>query len=377
MAMKIQEFLDEKEEEEPPSCSIEIKDWRRQLKNSLTDINRLSEVFNLDSNEIESLKGIIFRYPFAITPYYLSLIDKRDPKDPARMQCVPSLQEGELFFEMQDDPLGEEKDSVLPGLIHRYPDRALITLTNMCPVYCRHCTRKREWCRGEWVRSEQELENIYGYISERKGIRDVILSGGDPLILSTPKVKEVLRRLREIPHIEIIRIGTRCPVVLPQRIDDELVNALRRYRPIWVNTQFNHPNEITRESKEACERILCAGIPVNNQSVLLKGINDNVEIMTKLCRGLLKIGVRPYYLFQCDPVRGTCHFRTSVEKGLEIIKGMIGFTSGLCVPTFVVDGLEGHGKVPLQPNYVVSEEKGYIRLKGYKGEVFRYYNPED
>ena len=313
----------------------------------------------------------------AITPYYLSLIDKHNPTDPIRMQCMPSQEEEKLYFDIQDDPLAEERDSVLPGLIQRYPDRVLVALTNMCPVYCRHCTRKREWCKRKWIRNPQELEAIYNYIRQHKEIRDVILSGGDPLILSNEKLEAVLRNLRKIAHVEVVRIGTRCPVVLPQRIDDEFVYALKKYRPIWVNVHFNHPSEITRESSEACDKILCAGIPINNQSVILKGINDDVETMTKLCQGLLRIGVRPYYLFQCDPVSGTGHFRTSIEKGLEIIKGMRGFTSGLCVPTFVVDGLEGQGKIPLQPDYVVSKEKRYMVLKGHKGETFRYYNPED
>jgi lysine 2,3-aminomutase len=375
MNMKTEEALVEKEE--PPSCSAGRDDWRRQLRNSVSTITALKGIFPLKTGEAEDLARVIRKYPFAITPYYLSLIDKTNPDDPIKKQCMPSPEEEKLYFGIEDDPLGEEKDSVIPGLVHRYPDRVLINITNMCPVYCRHCTRKREWLRGKWVRRPSELENIYSYITRHKEVRDVIISGGDPLVLSTGKIEKILKRIREIPHVEIIRIGTRCPVVLPQRIDDELVSALKKLRPIWVNTHFNHPNEITEESSRACDRILCAGIPVNNQTVLLRGINDNVETMTRLCQGLLKIGVRPYYLFQCDPVSGTAHLRTSVEKGLEIISGMRGFTSGLSVPTFVVDGLEGQGKVPLYPNCIVSREKGYIVLKGYKGETFKYYNPED
>lgn len=290
------------------------------------------------------------------------------------MQCAPSSDE-KISFELDEDPLGEERDSVLPGLVHRYPDRALVTLTSMCPVYCRHCTRKREWHKGGWVRKPHELDSIYTYITRHQEIRDVILSGGDPFILSNSKLGEVLRNLRNIPHVEIIRIGTRCPVVLPQRIDKGLISVLHEYRPIWVNTHFNHPNEITEESRAACDRILCAGIPVNNQSVLLKGINDDAKTMTTLCQRLLKIGVRPYYLFQCDPVRGTGHLRTSIEKGLEIIKKMRGYTSGLAVPLFVVDGPEGQGKVPLQPDYLVGFEKNYVILRSYKGDIFRYYDP--
>ena len=323
------------------------------------------------------MSSIAETYPIRITPHYLSLIDTNDPHDPIAMQCIPSPKEKDLYFYVEEDPLGEEKDTVMPGLVHRYPDRVLVTLTNMCPVYCRHCTRKREWRNGQWVRSQEELERIYEYIFLHKKIRDVILSGGDPLILSTEKLESILRRLRQIQHVEIIRIGTRCPVVLPQRIDDEMVNMLKEYRPIWLNTHFNHPNEITQESAAACDRLLCAGIPVNNQTVLLKGVNDDVETMTKLCHGLLKISVRPYYLFHCDPVSAAGHFRTSIDKGLEIIKGMRGFTSGLAVPTYVVDGIEGQGKVPLQPDYALSRQKDCFVLRGYKGDIFNYYNPED
>ena len=362
---------------EPPGNNSQWKDWKRQIRNAVTEISRLNKIFLFNEIELKALIKTAETYPFSVTQYYLSLIDKDNPRDPIRLQCIPSPEEDKLYLGLQDDPLGEEKDSVMPGLIHRYPDRVLITLTNICPVYCRHCTRKREWCAGRWIRKNIDLENIYRYIWAHREIRDVILSGGDPLILSTEKLETILKNLRIISHVEIVRIGTRCPVVLPQRIDGELVSTLKRYRPIWINTQFNHPNEITKESSEACDRILCAGIPINNQCVLLKGINDNVKIMTKLCQGLLKIGVRPYYLFQCDPVKGAGHFRTPIEKGLEIINGMRGFTSGLCVPNFVVDGLEGQGKVPLQLNCLVSKEKRCMLLRGYKGEVFRYYNPED
>jgi lysine 2,3-aminomutase len=351
-------------------------DWKWQLRNSIKNIAQLAKIIPLTDTEQGNLNKVVAKYPFAITPYYLSLIDISNPKDPVRMQCVPSREEANFYFDIQDDPLGEEKDSVLSGLVTRYPDRVLVTLTDMCPVYCRHCTRKREWQNGMWVRTKEELEDIYSYISSHEEIRDVIVSGGDLLVLSTANLETVLRRLRAIPHVEIIRIGTRCPVVLPQRIDDELLSALKRYRPIWVNTHFNHPAELTEESIEACDRILRSGIPINNQSVLLKGVNDDIKTMTKLCHGLLRAGVRPYYLFQCDPVSGTGHLRTSIDKGLDIIKGMRGFTSGLAVPTFVIDGLSGQGKVPIQPDYLLSLNKEYAVLRGYKGEVFKYHNPE-
>ncbi|MBU1147805.1 MAG: KamA family radical SAM protein [Candidatus Omnitrophica bacterium] len=363
-------------EDKPPGCSEAKNDWRQQLRNSIKDIRELKEKLLL-IEEKKDIEDVIRKFPFRITPYYLSLIQRDNPRDPILQQCVPSQKEIDLYFGLQDDPLGEEKDTVLKGLVHRYPDRVLVTLTDICPVYCRHCTRKREWRKGFWTRTTEELESIYTYIYGHKEIRDVILSGGDPLVLSTQRLESILKRIREIGHVEIIRIGTRCPVVLPQRIDDELVSMLKKYRPIWLNTHFNHPNEITEESSAACDRILCAGIPVNNQTVLLKNINDDLETMTRLCQGLLRIGVRPYYLFHCDPVSGTGHFRTSIDKGLEIIKGMRGFTSGLCVPTYVVDGLEGQGKVPLQPEYTLSRGKGHVVLRGYKGDVFSCYNPED
>lgn len=361
--------------DEPPGSVKNENDWRWQLRNSITDLNKLRERCGLSEPEEKSLREVASRYPFSITPYYFSLIDKSDKDDPIRRQCMPSPEENDFYYSVKEDPLGEEHDSVMPGLVHRYPDRVLITLTDMCPVYCRHCTRRREWRRGKWVRTSEELERIYAYIEEHRKIRDVIISGGDPLILSTGRLEEVLRALRRIPHVEIIRIGTRCPVVLPQRIGDELVAMLKKYRPLWVNTHFNHPNEVTKEAARACDKLLCAGIPVNNQTVLLKGVNDKVETMKRLCQALLKISVRPYYLFQCDPVSGTAHFRTPIEKGLEIIKGMRGHTSGLAVPTFVIDGLDGQGKVPLQPDHLVSIDNDHAVLRSYKGEVFGYYNP--
>jgi len=285
---------------------------------------------------------------------------------------LPELTLGTMGIE---DPLDEKGDSVVSGLVHRYPDRALMVLTDICPMLCRHCTRKREWRHGGWVRTEAEIAAMLDYLRRHEEIRDVILSGGDPLTLSTAHLESIISRVREIGHIEIIRIGTRFPVVLPRRIDDELCNMLSRYGPIWLNTHFNHPQEITPESQQACDRLLRSGVPVNNQSVLLRGINDSVETMLKLCHGLLRIKVRPYYLFQCDEVQGTEHLRTPVETGTRIIEGMRGHTSGLAVPTFVVDLVQGGGKVPLQPNYVLSQTEDELLLKNYEGNVYRYRNP--
>jgi lysine 2,3-aminomutase len=263
----------------------------------------------------------------------------------------------------------------VPGLVHRYPDRVLLVLTDICPMFCRHCTRKREWRHGGWVRTPAEIERMLDYVRRHPAVRDVIISGGDPLTLSNRRLEEVISALRRIEHVEIIRIGTRYPVVLPQRIDDELCAMLSHYGPIWLNTHFNHPNEITPEAALACDKLLRSGVALNNQSVLLRGVNDSVETQLKLCHGLLKIKVRPYYLFQTDEVRGTEHLRTPVETGIKIIAGMRGHTSGLAIPTFVIDLPGGGGKVPLQPEYVISQTEDSLILRNYQGHVFSYRNP--
>ena len=352
-------------------------DWRWQFRNRITTVEKLSTLIPLSAKEKAQLKLVTTRYPLSVTPYYLSLINTYDPDDPIRKQAIPSFEEIALGCIGFEDPLGEKRDSVVPGLVHRYPDRVLMVLTDICPMLCRHCTRKREWHNGGWVRTPGEIKAMLDYIRRHKTIRDVILSGGDPLTLSTRRLEDIISKLRQIDHVEIIRIGTRFPVVLPHRIDDELCGMLSRYGPIWLNTQFNHPHEITPESAAACERLLRAGVPVNNQSVLLRGINDNVATLTKLCNGLLKIKVRPYYLFQCDEVQGTEHLRTSVETGIKIIDGMRGHTSGLAIPTFVIDLPEGGGKIPLQPNYVLTQTKEELVLRNYQGRFVWYRNPKD
>jgi lysine 2,3-aminomutase len=352
-------------------------DWKWQFRNRITTVEELVTFIPLSAKEKAQLKLVTAKYPLSVSPYYLSLINIYDPDDPIRKQAMPSFEEvtlGSIGFE---DPLGEKRDSVVPGLVHRYPDRILMVLTDICPMLCRHCTRKREWHNGGWVRTPGEIKMMLDYIRRHKTIRDVILSGGDPLTLSTRRLEDVISKLRQIDHIEIIRIGTRFPVVLPQRIDDELCSMLSKYGPIWLNTQFNHPRELTPESAAACDRLLRAGVPVSNQSVLLRGINDNVETQTKLCNGLLKIKVRPYYLFQCDEVQGTEHLRTPVETGIKIIEGMRGHTSGLAIPTFVIDLPEGGGKVPLQPNYVLTQTKEDLVLRNYQGRFVWYRNPGD
>lgn len=375
-------------EEEPPSRTATNKykrpsyipelvwnDWKWQFRNRITTIDQLKQFIPLTIEEQEQLKLVTRRYPLAITPYYLSLIQPDDPDDPIRKQAIPSILEITMGTIGLEDPLAEKEDSVVPGLVHRYPDRALMVLTDICPMLCRHCTRKREWRHGGWIRTDAEIEAMLGYLRQTKAIRDVIISGGDPLTLSTRHLEHVISRIREIEHIEIIRIGTRFPVVLPQRIDAELCAMLSKYGPIWLNTHFNHPHEITPQAAEACDRLLRSGVPVNNQTVLLRGINDTAETQLKLCHGLLKIKVRPYYLFQCDEVQGTEHLRTPVETGIKIIEAMRGYTSGLALPTFVVDLVQGGGKVPLQPNYVLEHTEDGLLLKNYKGNIYRYRNP--
>jgi lysine 2,3-aminomutase len=350
-------------------------DWKWQFRNRITSVERLSQLIRLSADEQAQIRLVMRRYPLSITPYYLSLIDPADPRDPVRQQAIPSILEIAMSGMGFEDPLAEKEDSVVPGLVHRYPDRVLMVLTDICPMLCRHCTRKREWRHGGWVRTDAEINAMVAYLRANREVRDVIISGGDPLTLDTAHLESIIAKVRAVKHIEIIRIGSRFPVVLPQRIDAELCNMLSKYGPIWLNTHFNHPREITPEAAAACDRLLRAGVPVNNQTVLLRGINDSLETIMALCHGLLKIKVRPYYLFQCDEVQGTEHLRTPVETGIKIMEGMRGFTSGLAVPTFVVDLVHGGGKVPLQPNYVLSMTDEELILKNYEGQVYRYRNP--
>ncbi|MEI6125038.1 MAG: KamA family radical SAM protein [Pseudomonadota bacterium] len=375
------------DDEKPPSTTLRGKffsnipevdwsDWKWHFRNRITSVEHLSRFIPLSAADQAKIRLTTSKYPFSITPYYLSLINPEDPDDPIRRQAVPCFDEIALSGMGEEDPLAERHDSVVPGLVHRYPDRVLMTLTNICPMLCRHCTRKREWKNGTWVRSQDALERMLEYIRNNKTIRDVIISGGDCLILSTPRLERVLASLRSIEHVEIIRIGTRFPVVLPQRIDDELCEMLSNYGPIWLNTHFNNPNELTPEAARACDRLLRNGIPVNNQSVLLRGVNDSVDTQLKLCHGLLKIKVRPYYLFHADEVEGTEHLRTSIEKGIEIVGGMRGYTSGLAVPTYVVDLPGGAGKVPLQRNYLLSYAEDEVEVANYQGKRYTYRNPQ-
>ena len=379
----------ELEEEDPPLSLCSSKhlfkdvppnlwgDWRWQFRNRISTVAELSRFVPLSDAEQAQMSLVSIKYPLSITPYYLSLMNPNDPCDPIRLQSVPTSKELSQSLVGTEDPLEEKEHSVVPGLVHRYPDRVLMVLTDICPMLCRHCTRKREWRNGGWIRSPKQIEAMLAYIRQHKEIRDVIVSGGDPLTLSTARLEEVLMGIRRIPHVEIIRIGTRVPVVLPQRIDHELCNMLSKYGPIWLNTHFNHPKEITAEATQACELLLRAGVPVNNQSVLLKRVNDSVDTQVKLCHALLRSKVRPYYLFQCDEVAGTEHFWTSIESGVRIIQGMRGFTSGLAVPTYVVDLPKGGGKIPVGPDYVLERRNTELVVRNYQGEIFTYTNLRD
>jgi lysine 2,3-aminomutase len=356
----------------PDVTDAQWNDWKWQQKNRVQTLEELARLFNIDDMTSERLGGVFELYRTAITPYYLCLIDFDDPKDPLRVQSVPAVDEllnpGELTW----DPLNEEGDSPVTGIVHRYPDRCLFLVTSYCPLYCRYCTRKRKWVDEDGTTGQRKIEKMIEYVADHPEIRDVIVSGGDPLSLSLTYLEKILAGLRAIPHVEIIRFGSRVPVFLPQRIDSEMTSLLEKYHPIWINTHFNHPNEITPESAAACDRLLRAGIPVNNQAVLLRGVNDCPYTMRDLVQGLMKIRVRPYYLYLCDQVMGAEHFRTSVGEGIEIIEFLRGHTSGLAVPQFVMDAPGGGGKVPLMPNYVLGNYGDSIVYRNFEGVIGRY-----
>ncbi|PWR70862.1 lysine 2,3-aminomutase [Methanospirillum stamsii] len=356
------------------------KDWKWQVGHSITDITTLEQTLgmNLSKSEREDMIKTCDIFPMSITPYYLSLINTDDPlHDPIFRQAVPSP--GELIIENYDlhDPLSEDADSPCPLITHRYPDRVLFLISNTCAMYCRHCTRKRKVGQVLSAPLKEELDEAFSYIETHSEIRDVLLSGGDPLMLSDKELDTILRRLRKIPHVEIIRIGSRVPVVLPFRITDNLVSILKKYHPLWLNTHFNHPHEFTTESCEALAKLADAGIPLGNQSVLLAGVNDCPEIMRKLVHELVKNRVRPYYLFQCDLAEGLAHFRTPVGKGIEIIESLIGHTSGLAVPTYVIDAPGGGGKIPVMPYYLVSWSSNKVVLRNYEGMFTTYQEPDN
>jgi lysine 2,3-aminomutase len=348
--------------------------WRWQLSHRLNSVEDFEKVLPLSEGERRALSAPnLFRVD--ITPYFISLIDPADPADPIRLQVIPTDREMEPFTGMMEDSLAEDAHSPVPGLVHRYPDRVLMLVTTQCASYCRYCTRSRIVGDPAEQFSRAEFEQQLDYLRRTPQVRDVLLSGGDPLTLAPKLLEELLGRLREIDHIEIIRIGSRVPVFLPMRVDDELCDVLQRHHPLWLNIHVNHPNEITSELAEACDRLSRAGIPLGNQSVLLAGVNDCVHIQRQLVHDLVRIRVRPYYLYQCDLVPGSGHFRTPVSKGIEIIEGLRGHTSGYAIPTFVVDAPGGGGKIPVGPNYMISQSDHKVVLRNFEGFVSSYEEP--
>jgi len=361
----------------PEVTDEQWNDWKWQVKNRVETLEDLKKYLPLTSEEEEGVRRSLQTLRMAITPYYLSLIDPDNPNDPVRKQAIPTGSETHISPADLLDPLHEDEDSPVKGLTHRYPDRVLLLITDMCSMYCRHCTRRRFAGQKDDEAPADYIQKAIDYIAATPQVRDVLLSGGDALMVSDAKLESIIQRLRAIPHVEIIRIGSRVPVVCPQRITDKLVDMLKQYHPIWLNTHFNHPNEITSESIAACEKMANAGIPLGNQSVLLRGVNDCVNIMKKLVHALVKMRVRPYYIYQCDLSMGLEHFRTPVSKGIEIIEGLRGHTSGYAVPTFVVDAPGGGGKTPVMPNYIISQSPGKIILRNFEGVITTYSEPED
>lgn len=351
-------------------------DWRWQSRHRIRKLEQFEKMLVLSEVERDALKQGGTLLPVGVTPYYMSLLDANDAHQPLRKTVVPTTSEWVRTDGEADDPLGEDGHSPVPGLVHRYPDRVLLLPLDFCSTYCRYCTRSRVVGHGEIVPNEARLEAIFAYLERATQVRDVLISGGDPLALSDERLEEILRRLHAIPHIEFVRIGTKMPAVLPQRITLDLCRVLRKFHPLWMSLHFLHPAECTPESRRACERLADAGIPLGSQTVLLRGVNDSVETMRQLVHGLLRMRVRPYYLYQCDPISGSAHFRTSVAKGLEIIEGLRGHTTGYAVPTYVIDAPGGGGKIPLQPSYLVGREDGYVVLRNFEGKIFRYPDPE-
>lgn len=361
----------------PEVSDAQWNDWKWQLKNRVETLDELKKYIKLTPEEEEGVKKTLSTLRMAITPYYLSLINPDDPYCPIRRQCIPTAAETHRSSADLLDPLHEDLDSPTPGLTHRYPDRVLFLITDMCSMYCRHCTRRRFAGQKDCELPQDRIEKGLEYIEKTPQVRDVLLSGGDALMVSDEKLEYIISRLRKIPHVEIVRIGSRTPVVCPQRITDNLVNMLRKYHPIWLNTHFNHPNEITPESAAACARLVDAGIPLGNQSVLLRGVNDCLSVMKHLVQELVKIRVRPYYLYQCDLSMGLEHFRTPVSKGIEIIEGLRGHTSGFAIPTFVVDAPGGGGKIPVMPQYLISQAPGKVVLRNFEGVITTYIEPAE
>ena len=352
--------------------SPEWNDWHWQYRHRITEIEELSKVITLTDAEKREIEACLHHFRMAVTPYYASLTDPDDPRDPIRLQAVPSILETRTMDCERSDPLNEDGDSPVPNIIHRYPDRVLFLTTRQCAMYCRHCTRRRIVGEEDYAISRDEIDAALSYIERTAAVRDVLISGGDPLTLGDDKLEYILSGLRTIDHVETIRIGSRVPVSMPMRVTPELVSMIRKYQPVWFNTHFNHPREVTPEAVRACGMIVDAGIPLGNQSVLLRGVNDDTDVMRELLLKLIKARVRPYYLYQCDMSEGLGHFRTDVDTGIRMIRELTGTISGYAIPRFVIDLPGGGGKVPVNPDFIVSEDDAHIRIRNFEGRMYDY-----
>jgi len=351
--------------------------WKWQLQHTVSSVEALSEVLPMKKEELDRIQSTFAKYKFAVAPYYLSLMDPNNTRCPFRLQAIPSEQELQVSEDEMKDPLNEDGDMAVPNVVHRYPDRVLVTINSACSMYCRFCTRRRFVLDKEGHKSRNEIDTIVDYIGSHREIRDVIISGGDSLMMGEKMLFEIFGRIRALPHVEIMRIASKIPCVLPMRITPELVDGLRVFKPLYFMTHFNHPYEITPEAKTACDRIVEGGIPIMNQTVLLRGINSDVRIMKRLMQELLTIRVKPYYIYQCDLSEGIAHFRTPVEKGIEIIESLRGHTSGLAVPEFVIDAPGGGGKVPIGPQYLISQSDKKVVVRNYQGYICTYPQPSE
>jgi len=360
----------------PDASATDWNDWRWQLRHRIRDLAGLSRVIQLSEDERSAVASHAGPLPVGITPYYASLLSETDPAQPLRRTHIPVNGEYLRTYGESDDPLGEDHDAAVPGLVHRYPDRVLFLTTGFCSTYCRYCTRSRMvGGGGEYTFSLSQWQRAIDYIAAHPQIRDVLLSGGDPLTIATDKLEWLLSRLRAIPHVEFLRIGTKVPLVLPQRVTRDLTRMLRRYHPLWMSLHVTHPDELTPEVAESTARLADAGIPLGSQTVLLRGVNDDIATMRTMMHALLKLRVKPYYLYQCDPISGSAHFRTPVQTGLDIIEGLRGHTTGYATPHFVIDAPGGGGKIPLVPDYVAGRDGDDLLLRNFEGQTYRYPDP--
>lgn len=354
----------------------EWNDWRWQLRHRVRRAEQLKFILTLSAEEIAAIEASRGKMPMAITPYFAKLMDRNDSNCPIRRQAIPTMEEFHVSPHDLLDPCAEDENSPVHGLVHRYPDRVLLLVADKCAVYCRYCTRRRLVGSSEKCITEEKIDEAVAYIQATKKIRDVLISGGDPLLLEDDHLEGIIAKVRKIPHVEIIRIGTRVPVTLPQRITESLTSMLKKYHPLWISIHFSHPKEVTKEVRRACALLAEAGIPLGSQTVLLRGINDRPVVMKRLMHELLKIRVRPYYIYQCDLAMGTEHFRTPIAVGINLIEKLRGHTTGYAVPSFVIDAPGGGGKIPVGPTYLISQDKGKMVLRNYQGKVFEYQEPQ-